>query len=249
LKEEAIKLSHISKKLDFTVQETSRNISRLSDTGLVARNSDGSFRITSYGKYALNLLPGYEFLSRHMDFLKTHTLDRLPQKFFMRIGDLAACTYTGDAMITFYDAEMMMQEAEEYLLLISDQHMISAIPHMMNALKRGVKIRVIMPSDQEYPEGYMEQKVVKEASPVFMEAQKSGLLEERWLEEVNSPLGISEKMTGRVFFPTIDGLFDYMGLTVVDDKSHKFVEDLFEYYWSQATDKIPEFILMSGNRT
>jgi predicted transcriptional regulator len=245
LETENLKLSHISKRLDFTVQETSRNMMRLSENGLVTREPEGSFKITAIGRYALELLSGYKFLSVHTDFLQSHTLDRLPKEFFARIGDLAECTYTGDAMITFYDAEKMMQEAEEFLLFISDQHMISALPHMVNAIKRGVKIRSIMPSDQGYPKGYMEQPVVKEAWPVFMEAQKAGLLEERWLPVVDTPLGISEKMTGRIFFPTMDGVFDYYGLTVVDQRSHKFVEDIFEYYWVRASDRIPDFVMDS----
>ena len=243
LESEDMRLSHISKRLDFTVQETSRNMSRLSEKSLVTRESEGTFKITAYGRYALRLLPGYEFLSAHTDFFQTHTLDRLPREFFARIGDLAKCTYTGDALLTFYSAEQMMQEAEEYLFFISDQHMISAIPHMMNALKRGVKIRSIMPTDQNYPDGYMDQPVVKESWPVFTEARQSGLLEERWTSVVDTPIGISEKMTGRMFFPTADGIFDYNGLTVVDEWSHKFVEDLFEYYWERASDKLPEHMM------
>jgi predicted transcriptional regulator len=216
-------------------------MTRLSEKGLVTREPEGTFRITAYGRYALGLLPGYEFLSSNTDFFQTHTLDRLPHEFFARIGDLSACTYTGDAMITFYNAEQMMQETEEYLWVISDQHMISAIPHMTNALKRGVKIRSIMPTDQVFPEGYTDQPVMLESSPVFTEARKTGLLEERWLHVVDTPMGISEKMTGRLFFPTVDGVFDYNGLTVVDERSHKFVEDLFEYYWESASDRMPDW--------
>jgi predicted transcriptional regulator len=240
---EDMRLSHISKRLDFTVQETSRNITRLSEKELVTREPDGTFRITSYGKYALGLLPGYKFLSSHSDFLLTHTLDKLPGEFFVRVGELSECTYTGDAMITFYNAEKMMQEAEEYLWVISDQHMISAIPHMTDALRRGVNIRSIMPRDQGYPDGYVEQKAMKEAIPVVAKARKSGLFEERWVPVVDTPIGISEKMTGRIFFPTVEGVFDYNGLTVVDERSHKFVEDIFMYYWERASDRIPDHMM------
>lgn len=249
VREDQLKLSHIANKLNSTVQETSRNVSRLNDIGLVIRDSEGLYKISPLGKYSLELLPGYEFLSKHPDYIHTHTFDRLPHEFLTRIGDLNACTYTGDAMITFYTAERMMQEAEEYLLFVTEQHMISAIPHLMNALKRGVTIRSIMPSNLDYPDGYFEQPVVKEAGPVFMESRQSGLLEERWLPVVDTPLGVSEQMTGRVFFPMNDGTFDYNGFTVVDERSHKFVEDLFMYYWEKASSKIPEsYLEPSPNR-
>ena len=50
LRKTPLKLSHISKRLDFTVQETSRNISRLSDAHIIAKNVDGTFSLTSYGE-------------------------------------------------------------------------------------------------------------------------------------------------------------------------------------------------------
>jgi predicted transcriptional regulator len=58
LKRTPLKLSHISKKLDFTVQETSRNITRLSEAKLIRKDVDGAFHLTPYGEEALNLLLG-----------------------------------------------------------------------------------------------------------------------------------------------------------------------------------------------
>ena len=56
LKKTPLKLSHVSKKLDFTVQETSRNITRLNEAKMISKNVDGSFHLTPYGAEALNLL-------------------------------------------------------------------------------------------------------------------------------------------------------------------------------------------------
>ncbi len=47
LNEKPAKIAHISKKLEFPVQETSRNISRLNEANLVQRRSGGSFQLTS----------------------------------------------------------------------------------------------------------------------------------------------------------------------------------------------------------
>jgi predicted transcriptional regulator len=242
LREEPMKISHVAKSLDFTVQETSRNLSRLSDASLISRGADGTFSLTAYGKSALDLLPGYEFLSKHPEYLNTHTLDRIPHEFFTRIGDLANCTYTGDVMITFYEAEKMMDEAEEYLWLASDQHMVSSVPHIRQALERGVKVRTLTPVDLKYPEGYFEQEVVKEYWPVYMSAMNSGQYEDRWLETVDTPMGLSDKQSGRLFFPKIEGDFDYKGFTATDERSHRFIKDLFEYYWDRASTKMPEHL-------
>ena len=240
-----MKISHVAKRLDFTVQETSRNLSRLSDAKLISRGADGSFSLTAFGKSTLDLLPGYAFLSKHPEYLNSHTLDRLPHEFFMRIGDLANCTYTGEVMITFYEAEKMMDEAEEYLWLASDQHMVSSVPHVHHALERGVKVRILTPADLTYPEGYFDQDVVKAYWPIYVSMKNSGMYEERWLETVDTPMGLSDKKSGRLFFPKISGDFDYKGFTVADERSHRFVKDLFEYYWDRASTRMPKHMLDS----
>jgi predicted transcriptional regulator len=53
LKKTQMKLSHISKKLDFTVQETSRNITRLSEAKMISKDVDGLYHLTPYGNEAL----------------------------------------------------------------------------------------------------------------------------------------------------------------------------------------------------
>jgi predicted transcriptional regulator len=54
-----MKLSHVSKKLDFTVQETSRSITRLSEAKMIIKDVDGLYCLTPYGEESLNLLSGF----------------------------------------------------------------------------------------------------------------------------------------------------------------------------------------------
>jgi predicted transcriptional regulator len=248
LKQKPMKIAHISKKLSFTVQETSRNVSRLTESQLVKRIGDGSFILTEYGKNTLNLLPGFEFLSRHTDYFTSHTLSRLPHEFFCRIGDLINCTYVDDVMLTFYEAEKMMDEVKKFLWLLSDQHLVSAVPHIKKALENGAKLRVLLPKDLPFPEGYFEQKCVQEYRIVEKKAKKEGRVEERWIDRVDIPIGVSEKTSGRVFFPTLGNDFDYKGFIVTDELSHKFCLDLFEYYWNKASTTIPDQVLEAYNR-
>jgi predicted transcriptional regulator len=248
LRQKPAKITHISKKLNFTVQETSRNISRLNEANLIRRRGDGSFELTAYGENTLDILPGFEFLSNHKEYFTTHTLSKLPHEFFCRIGDLIHCTYIDDVMLTFYEAEKMMDEAEEFLWLVSDQHLVSAIPHMKNALENGAKLRVLLPKDLPFPEGYFEQKCVEEYGMVEKQAKREGRVEERWIDRIDAAMGMSEKISGRVFFPTIESDFDYKGFIVVDELSHRFCLDLFEYYWNRATTAIPDHVLEAYNR-
>ncbi len=49
-------------------------------------------------------------------------------------------------------------------------------------------------------------------------------------------MGLSEKQSGRLFFPTVERDFDYKGFTVTDERSHRFVKDLYEYYWESVDE-------------
>ena len=63
LLKERLKLSQISKNLDMTVSEASRHLQRLSDVQLIEKDTDGAFEPTPYGRAAVRLLAGLEFVS------------------------------------------------------------------------------------------------------------------------------------------------------------------------------------------
>ena len=128
------------------------------------------------------------------------------------------------------------------------QHLVSAVPYLKNALEKNVKVKIILPSDLPFPKGHFEQEAVKEYYTVGKKARRDGMLEERWVERVDSAVGVSDKLKGRVFFPTLEGHFDYRGFTVVDELSHKFCKDVFDYYWNKATTSIPNHVLQSYDR-
>jgi predicted transcriptional regulator len=146
-------------------------------------------------------------------------------------------------MMTFYEAEKMMDEAKKFLWLMSDQHLVSAIPHMKKALENGAKLRVLVPKDLPFPVGYFDQECVKEYRLVEKKAKREGQIEERWINRIDTAIGVSDNTKGRVFFPTLENNFDYKGFTVADSLSHKFCMNLFEYYWSKASTIIPDQVL------
>src|SRR4030066_1779459 len=89
LKKKPMKLSHVSKRFGFTVPETARNVSRLQEANLIAKNVNGAFHLTPIGEEALQLLQGFKFLSKHKKYFTTHTLNPLPPEFISGIGSLA----------------------------------------------------------------------------------------------------------------------------------------------------------------
>ena len=88
LREEPMKLTHLSQTLKYTPQEASRNISRLSEAKLIRRDSDATYYLSPLGEEALKLLDGYRFLSEHSDYFTNHTLRDIPSEFTDRLGAL-----------------------------------------------------------------------------------------------------------------------------------------------------------------
>ena len=76
---EPLKLSQVARKLSATVQETSRHLERLSKAKLIEKDSTSSYRITSFGKLILSLLPSFDFSRREERFL-SHNLSSLFRK-------------------------------------------------------------------------------------------------------------------------------------------------------------------------
>jgi len=118
-----LRLSYLSKRLDFTVQETSRNVSRLAEEKLVVKEADGNFRLTSYGEETLNLLDGFDFLSKNRDYFVTHTLSTLPKEFSYNLASLKGCRLVDDVMVAFSNVERMIQKAEEYIWILSTKYL------------------------------------------------------------------------------------------------------------------------------
>lgn len=219
--EQKLKLSFISKKMNMTVTETSRHLQRLSEAKLLEKTVDGSYKLTTFGQLTLSLMPSFSFISAYSEYLATHNLSNLPPEFTARIGDLQNCTFTDDVMIAFHIAENLIEEAQEYVWILSNQVLVSTVEPLENALKRGVKFRLILPEKFTLPPGL-------KPFPPF-----PNLLERRFLKEIDVILVLSEKQA-RVAFQTVSGMMDYIGFGSTDGKALNWCSDLFTYYWRKA---------------
>lgn len=231
LQEKALRLTHMSKRLNLTVQETSRHLSRLSDAMLIKKNAEGFYYLTPYGNHTIKLFPGFKFLSQHREYFTTHTISNLPQEFISRIGDLVNCTFDDDVMVAFHGLENMIREAQEYVWILSTQILMSTQPLLVEAVKRGVEFRLILPEDMTPPPDYRPSGL------------KTELIKLRILNRIDFSIAMSEK-EGGICFPTINGKLIYEGFIgtppKIDERSHKWFKDLFLYYWEQAKPGYPK---------
>jgi len=232
LREEPMKLTHLSQRLKYTPPEASRNVSRLSEAKLIERDPDGVYHLSPLGEEALRLLDGYRFLSEHSEYFSTHTLRDIPGEFTDRLGALVNAEQPREIMSTLSTAEKMVEEAEEYVLTIADSFPTSWIPLELESVMRGVRNRSILPRGIELtPE---QGTVTRHEEAVLAAAGMSKLLELRYVDRVDVFLMMSEKEVGGITFRTVDGGFDHMHFSGSDSRFHGWCKDLFEYYWVRS---------------
>jgi len=239
LKKKPLRLSHISRDLDFTVQETSRNMMRLTDSKLIMKDVNGNYHLTPYGDEALNLLSGFKFIFKNREYLTTHILDCLPETFSLGLGVLERFELVDDVMVAFHNVEDMIANAEKFVWILTNQVLVSTLPFLMQAIERSVEFRLLMPKNFVPPEGLRELIDV----PVFSKASQSKCLETRFSESVDVFLCLSEKQVAVIGFPNLNGKFDYFGFKAKNVVSVEWAMELFDYYWQKASSHVPDQLL------
>jgi predicted transcriptional regulator len=236
LKKTPLKLSHVSKKLDFTVQETSRNITRLSEAKMIEKDVDGLYHLTPYGEEALNLLSGFKVLFKNREYLTTHVLTELPARFRASLGVLESCEFVDDVMVAFHNIENMITKAEKFVWILTNQVLASTIPYLTKAVERGTEFRLLMPKD------YMPSKDVRElvSNPAFEKASRAKKLESRFLDKIDVFLCLSEKEVAALAFPNSEKRLDYIGFKSKNESVVDWSKALYEHYWEKASSQVPD---------
>lgn len=222
------RLTSLAERMSATAQETSKHLTRLKDAKLVKKTSEGLYSLTMYGSYVSALLPQFDFLSKHREYFLSHDLTFLPARFIYRIRELSDAQYADHVSQVVAHADLVLQEAEEYVLGMADQ-CISEDGHggLVEALfSRNVSVRDICARG--------------EAQKARLPKSQRGSFEVREMDEVRMALGMNEKVAG-VCFPDLDGRIDFSrGFVSTDGSFLKWCRDVFDYYWAESKRVSPE---------
>jgi predicted transcriptional regulator len=216
---EPLRLSQVARKLSATVQETSRHLERLSKAKLIEKDSTSSYRITSFGKLVLSLLPSLDFLQKRREFFLSHDLSFLPPGFAQRIGELSEHHYVDRLDEALAHAERVIKEAKQYLWLMTDQQVRQSYPHEH---PEPVSLRLILPMGIDL-EAF--QRIRKQAG---------SRLQIGFVDDVKTTIVMNER-TAAVCFPSLDGRMDFtQGFAGKTLKFHGWCRDLYTFYWEKS---------------
>jgi len=233
LLESPLMLTKIAEKIDCSSQEAYRHLSRLIESDLVSKTTDGDYMITSYGKQVMKLAPGYRFLNKNSKYFVTRDLSPLPDEYVQRIGELTESEQVDDVLVSLFDIELMVKEAEEYIYIIIDQMIMNLYEPLINATERGVIFKEIRPTGWKLPDGVVE-RLDKELLITARRKVEKGQVIQKELEKIPLFLALSEKTVASLSFNDLDGEIDYLGFKSDNPKFHNWCKELFEHYWRIA---------------
>jgi predicted transcriptional regulator len=220
-----MKLSQLAQTMSSTIQETSRQCSRLEEAGLVERLADGKFSPTGVGKIVLSLSPAFELLSNEKEYFKTHDGSVLPLSFIERIGEVSEHKQINHINDTLNFQRSVVAESREFILFMSDQPVGHSIDDSHSHFSPTTKLQIILPKSVD--------------TGVFQKARKNmeSRLQIGVVDEVKILLAISEKVAA-FSLPTLDGRLDYSRGFIGESASfRKWCQDLFTYFWEGSQKK------------
>jgi predicted transcriptional regulator len=228
LNNKSAKISQLAKDLGITMQEVHRNVSRLQDAGLIEKDPEGIFSLTTFGNTIIKQIPTFNYLSKYKEYFSEHVLGELPIKFIMRLGALDRCEFLKGIVAILERWKDIYRQADQYIYEIVPQVPIDLIEPVVTRVKeKAVKYSYVFPKNVIIPRGRKE--LLKKLG--HNELLSKGAIERRMVESVQVAVILNEKQAS-VLFPTQKAETDMnMMFFSRDSIFHEWCLDYFRYRW------------------
>jgi len=233
LKNCSMNLTLLAKHLGITMQEAHRNFNRLMDAGIVSRDSNGSYSLTTFGNTITTQIPSINFLSKNKNYFSDHYFGNLPMKFIQRIGSLDDSMFIQGLVAVIEEIKEMYRHSNEYIYGMIPQVPLDLIEVAAKiVMERKIKFNYILPKNAVIPKKGKD--FLNEIN--YPELLKSGLVERKMIDDVKVSVVLNEKKA-LLMFPSIKGETDMNGAfsNSIDRESnklfHEWCLDYFRYSW------------------
>ncbi|QLH02669.1 transcriptional regulator [Nitrosopumilus cobalaminigenes] len=220
-------ISEIAKQLEATIQEVSRNFGRLEKTGLIDKQQDRLYSLSTFGKMICMQTPSIGFISKNERYFKEHDFGNLPLKFIQRIGALNNSNSINGYSRIIEKWDSIYRESEEYIynILIDAPYSIEMMDIIETKLKKNIKIKSIFSENVIVPKD--RKKILKKYD--FDKYIKNDTLEKKMTKNTKISITMNEKQAV-VCFPFTNGEIDLSkGFYSSDENFHQWCLDYFRY--------------------
>jgi len=233
LKNCSMNLTLLAKHLGITMQEAHRNFNRLMDAGIVSRDSNGSYSLTTFGNTITTQIPSINFLSKNKNYFSDHYFGNLPMKFIQRIGSLDDSKFIQGLVAVIEEIKEMYRHSNEYIYGMIPQVPLDLIEVAAKiVMERKIKFNYILPKNAVIPKKGKD--FLNEIN--YPELLKSGLVERKMIDDVKVSVVLNEKKA-LLMFPSIKGETDMNRAfsNSIDRENnklfHEWCLDYFRYSW------------------
>jgi predicted transcriptional regulator len=222
------KMVHLAKELGATIQEVHRNMNRLQKAGLVEKDSEGEFSLTTFGNTIIKQIPTLNYLSKYKEYFSEHGLGELPMKFIQRLGALDNCDFVKGVVTILEVWKEIDRQAEEYIYVLVPQVSLDLVePAVKRVREKGVKFSYILPKNPIVPKGRKE--LLKKLQ--YSELLAKGSIERKMADSVQVSVVLNERQA-TVLFPNQKGETDMNAMFYSKDTLfHEWCLDYFRYRW------------------
>ena len=227
INEKEYRLSELAKKLDATTPEVHRNLDRLEKSGLIIKNPNGHFILTTLGQMMLGIAPNLAFIIKNKKYFSNHPINSLPHKFISRFGELFDCKLVSSYVDVFDYWKNIYKNSQEYIynILYDVPYFDDFVNPIYEKLSKGVKMKSI------FYENAMVSDSRGEVLKKFKKYIDSGDIERMMTKNVAAAVVLNEKQSCLIF-PDIDGKLDAGYAFTSDDPSfHCWCFDYYNYSW------------------
>ena len=232
LYEENQKISTVAKEIEATVPEVFRNFERLAKAGLISKEPDGSYSISTAGRLMCNQISLVRFLAENKKYLKAHGFAGLDDKFLQRIGALEGGEQVKGFVKMLEKWKEIYDSAESYIynVLFEVPYTADFIEPIVKKAGQGIHVRSVFSSTAIIPS---DRKKVFEKHG-FRKLIEEGRVERRIKDDVRTVVILNEK-EACVMFPGSDGSPDMSeGFYSSDPRFHEWCLDYFTHCWDGA---------------
>jgi len=219
--------TEIAKKIDSTKQEVHRNFTRLTESGLIEKNNDGKYCLTTFGEVVCTQVPTLIFLSQNRKYFEGHSFGEIPHKFKMRCGQLANGKHIKGFSKVMEKWKSIYKNSDEYIYEVLSEVPLDLIEPLVKRIKKGVKFNYIFSESVVVPEG--RKSLLKKLG--FDDLVENGLVKRKMADKVQTVLVLSEK-EACVLFPDKNGEPNISEMFYSDDPMfHEWCLDYFRFCW------------------
>ena len=232
LNEQQINITDVAKLLDAKVPEVHRNFTRLAKAGLISKNVEGFFQLTTLGEIMIAQIPAIVFISKNEKYFKNHTLSDLQKKFIHTIGSLSDSELISGYVKVSEKWNEIYQNAEKFIynILVEDSYSPELMKVIEEKLNKKVTINSIF-SDSAIVTSERENSISKIHVDKFIE---NDTLVRKMKKDVTIALIINEKEAG-ICFPTSENEADLSKIFYSSNPEfHEWCIDYFKQVWNSS---------------